>query len=95
MKRPKSISEIPNGEHYAIITFASVYHEGDERSRTHPGHGYPAYTEQVPEFMIFGSKEDWEAEIIKRMNSKFAKQDFKAVKITPAEISTTIQVEIK
>lgn len=40
---------IPQGQHYAALLFESqsIYHEGDERSRTHPGHGYPAYTEYI------------------------------------------------
>lgn len=32
---------------YLIVEGRTIYHEGDERSRTHPGHGYAAYTEQV------------------------------------------------
>lgn len=38
---------IPDGTNFVVIVPMSekIYHEGDERSRTHPGHGYPAYTE--------------------------------------------------
>jgi hypothetical protein len=51
--RDKKLAEIekpgdfPAGKCYVIQVFEnrSVYHEGDERSRTNPGHGYPAYTE--------------------------------------------------
>jgi hypothetical protein len=32
---------------YLIITTRTIYHEGDERSRQFPGHGYPAYSEDV------------------------------------------------
>lgn len=40
---------IPETEHWAVVneTTTQVRHEGDERSRTHPGHGYPAYTEDI------------------------------------------------
>ena len=43
-------SDVPKSHHYAIIVYdsKSVHHEGDERSRTNPGHGYPAYTETIP-----------------------------------------------
>lgn len=32
---------------YLVITKRNIYHDGDERSRTHPGQGYPAHTESV------------------------------------------------
>lgn len=40
-------SKVPNEKHWVIMMYKteSVYVEGDERSRTHPGHGYPAHTE--------------------------------------------------
>lgn len=42
-------TEIPTMPHLAILVFktSNIYHEGDERSRTCPGHGYPAYTETI------------------------------------------------
>ena len=42
-------TEIPTTPHLAILVFktSNIYHEGDERSRTCPGHGYPAYTETI------------------------------------------------
>ena len=45
--RINDIKDCPTGAHLALLEFYSVYHEGDERSRTNPGHGYPAYTESV------------------------------------------------
>lgn len=35
--------------HWAVVSSknTTVHHEGDERSRTAPGHGYPAYTETI------------------------------------------------
>ena len=47
MKRVKGPNDIPNGPHYAVIIYGvrSVYTPGDERSRTHPGHGYPGGTD--------------------------------------------------
>lgn len=47
---------------YGVIYNVSIHHEGDERSRTHPGHGYGAYTEQVKTFESFETEEllkDW------------------------------------
>lgn len=42
---------------YGIIEKSTIHHPGDERSRTHPGHGYPAYSEEVTTFRKFPSLE--------------------------------------
>lgn len=49
MTKLTKASEYPKDTKYLLIVFGSygIYHEGDERSRTNPGHGYPAYTETV------------------------------------------------
>lgn len=62
MKRVKGPSDIPNGEHYQVIVYktTSVSHEGDERSRTNPGHGYPAYTETFNVFEQYVSTDEKE-----------------------------------
>jgi len=55
LKRVSSAADVPAGTHYAIIVYKTrtVYHEGDERSRMYPGHGYPAYTEKCESFEHF------------------------------------------
>lgn len=30
-----------------VFDTQTIHHEGDERSRTNPGHGYPAHTETI------------------------------------------------
>lgn len=42
---------------YAVIVNYRVHHEGDERSKTHPGHGYPEWTENIQRFHPFDSEE--------------------------------------
>lgn len=60
----KKKEQVPKKPHYAVLVYktSSVYHEGDERSRTNPGHGYPAYTEQINNFEHYVSedKNEWE-----------------------------------
>lgn len=51
-------SKIPTEDHYAIIENQSVHIPGDERSRTHPGHGYPASTENFIRYMAIIKRED-------------------------------------
>lgn len=47
MKRVKGPNDVPNEPHFAVILYGtrSVHIPGDERSRTNPGHGYPAHTD--------------------------------------------------
>lgn len=45
----KTPDQLPSQRHFAALVFKthSIRHEGDERSLTNPGHGYPAYTETI------------------------------------------------
>jgi hypothetical protein len=56
--------DVPSGPHYAVLIYKtqSVYIDGDERSRTCPGHGYPAHTETFNTFehWVTTDKEDWQ-----------------------------------
>jgi hypothetical protein len=46
MQRVNTPADIPEGPHFAVHIYKTDSHhvEGDERSRTAPGHGYPAHT---------------------------------------------------
>jgi len=56
---------------FIIIEQVSVYIPGDERSRTHPGHGYPATTETYNSIRWFDRAErgKWEEEV-KRLTAQ-------------------------
>lgn len=55
-------SDIPaDHAHPAIVVFTSVHIPGDERSRTCPGHGYPAEDRNICQYIVF--KDD--AEMLK------------------------------
>lgn len=90
---PKTVSELPNESFFAIITESSEYVEGDERSKTHPGHGYPAYTLRYLNMEVFPNRTAWEKEI-KRLSAFKQPSNFKAVYITPAVVKTEVSVNI-
>ena len=48
-----SSKDIPKTVHFAAIVFDSVWIEGDERSKTNPGHGYPGYSKQTLSYIVF------------------------------------------
>lgn len=52
-KYVKRAEDVPTGEHWAIITGASVHIPGDERSRTAPGHGYQEHIESYIEYAVY------------------------------------------
>lgn len=51
------IADIPQKEHWIIFRQSSYYTEGDERSRTNPGHGYPASTTDYLAVEIYYTEE--------------------------------------
>lgn len=84
---------IPTTPHYAIVSERTVHHEGDERSRTNPGHGYPAYSETVTDYKAYPDRESWEKEI-KRREHLVYKTKYTAMYVTPAQIVTSINVDV-
>jgi hypothetical protein len=89
-KYPKTTDELPTEEFYAILTPTSVTIPGDERSRTNPGHGYPEHSVDSWDIEVFTNKEDWQNEVVKLTKRN---DDFKAVTMKPAKISTIINVQ--
>jgi hypothetical protein len=84
-------NDIPTGPHFAILGQTSVYIPGDERSRTHPGHGYPASTEYYITYRAFTDRAEWECEI----EHLAARGDsFRAIVVTPAKVTTSTSVTV-
>lgn len=88
-----SLSDIPAGPHFAIIRTTSVTIPGDERSRTHPGHGYPESTETFITYQAFTDRAKWEAEIASLSAQRYG-GPFRALAVTPAKVSTSVSVAV-
>ena len=54
---------------YGVVVERKYHIEGDERSKTHPGHGYPAHTDIFKELITFIDKEALEAWLLKNYKS--------------------------
>ena len=93
-KYTKTKSDIPSEPHWAILKPNHTYVPGDERSRTNPGHGYPAHTVSAWDYIVYDNEEEWREEIVKLTNSKYGERDFVALRAMPAKISTKVQVDI-
>ena len=87
-----SKESMPRGRHWVIIKFSSVYVPGDERSRTNPGHGYPAHSEPTVSYEAYTSLEGWEAAIRKLELSK--REDYFAAEVRPAEVTVDTTVNV-
>jgi hypothetical protein len=81
-------SEIMRRPHWAIISNVSVYHEGDERSRTHPGHGYPAHTTTHMEYTPYATEE----EALEAIRRKQGHDRFTVIKAAPYRVETDIKL---
>ena len=93
MKYVNSKPDMIDGPHFAIIEFSSIHIPGDERSRTNPGHGYPASTEPVVKYIAFTNEEEWKEKIIERSNRSYG-NDFMAIHVDRiANITKTFNIE--
>ncbi len=85
-------SEVPTVMHFAIIVFSSVHIPGDERSRTNPGHGYPAHDEPTLSYEAFMDEYAW-IEAIEKHTKNNTK--FRAMKVHPVAVTTEVRVLVK
>jgi hypothetical protein len=88
-----SKNEVPTIPHWAIITFSSICIPGDERSRTAPGHGYPEHYESTASYCAYTDETEWSKEV-KRMSLEKNPENFVAVYVAPATITTKVEVGI-
>lgn len=85
--------EIPKTEHWAIIDGSSVTVPGDERSRTHPGHGYPEHTDHFITYEAFTNEEEFKKELARRLQQNpFRSRPVRGIHVLP--VTTTIEVKI-
>ena len=86
---PTLLKDLPVDSRFVIFTQSQIHHEGDQRSRDYPGHGYSAYSEDVVKMQVFESEEELKQWVL--LNGK---ENFKAFKLSPVsfEIETKIKV---
>ena len=84
--------QMPEEEHYAILTFVTVHIPGDLRSQQMPGHGYPAHDEPYTQYTVYPNQEAWHKAIIEleKWKKPYIPLRSKPVSIT---VQTTITEE--
>jgi len=78
---------------WVIIQEDTIYHEGDERSRTNPGHGYPAHTEKVSKATSYTNYEKF-VEAVERLETGYSMPKYQAYKAEPITVTKKIVIDI-
>lgn len=91
---PKAPNDFPSGEIYALLVPEITHVPGDERSRTSPGHGYPAHNVHNWSIVIYNTKEEWIEEIKRRKGLVFPDKGFVPVVMKVANVRTRFEVEV-
>ncbi len=99
MKKVKGPTDVPKGRHYVVLIYKtdSVTIPGDERSRTHPGHGYPEHTQEFTTFEqhVTEDRADWEAFIAKMVQPGKKVPDFVCFEVAGlAQVRTDVTVSV-
>lgn len=89
-KYPTTIDDIQK-EQWVILQNRSIHIPGDERSRTNPGHGYPAHDEKFIGMETYDDEKELKDRIIQLKDKR---ADFKVVKMIPCQVTTTVEVDI-
>jgi hypothetical protein len=79
---------------FAVIENKTLQHPGDERSRTNPGHGYPAYSESIEEFKEFKNEAEMQAYVEQMEKRTYGKAAYKIISFEELAVRTTVSVEV-
>lgn len=80
------------GPCFLILTEGSYTTPGDERSRTNPGHGYPASTEYYTEVEVVTTLEELKSKIERMSTSRYSKA-FQFGEFKPMKVETNITLK--
>lgn len=90
-----SPNDLPPGEHFLILTFGTITIPGDERSRTHPGHGYPESTEHTTTVVVYKTRAAWEEEIKRLTEEKHSYKSWVPLIARRPSVTTTVSVSVE
>ena len=71
---------------FILIIKKSRQIDGDERSRTHPGHGYPAHSEDYEEVLKFNTED----ELLKKIDRLSPSERYEIFEAIPISIKKTV-----
>lgn len=74
---------------YAVLVEETIYIPGDERSRSNPGHGYPAHNESHNTLIEFDTVAEFR-EWIESNDANYGKKAYRALYCKPVKIEKII-----
>ncbi len=81
---------------YAALVSRSVTIPGDERSRTHPGHGYPESTQTFTDLVEFKTQGDMEEWVKKHTVGPYSPPpSFRLIQYEELSYSSSVSITIK
>ena len=101
-KKVESPNDMPSGKHFAILIFktSTIHVPGDERSRTNPGHGYPARDETYAsyEYWAVGTEKNLKEAIEfleERKRERWSKEEpYQVIEAKSVKVETRVDVKI-
>ncbi len=91
MKYITNPKDVPKGAHLAVLQGDSVHIPGDERSRTNPGHGYPASTHSYLNYIVMDSEQELEKWIGRERHSC---NTFAVIRAQGLTVETEVKVKL-
>jgi len=79
---------------YAVLLTESITIPGDERSRTHPGHGYPEHTVTHEVIKKFNDIVEFQQWIESNEKRTYGKQKYIAIEYTELKVTTTVSIDV-
>jgi hypothetical protein len=88
-----SRDKLPAMPHLAVLQFGSVTIPGDERSRTHPGHGYPEHSQATVEYIAFDDQTALKTWI--ESHERFGrKDDYVVINVAPVTLERKLEIRL-
>ena len=85
--------KFPDKPHWVILKFSSTHVPGDERSRSVPGHGYPAHSVPNVSYEAYLTEEKFGEALQQLEESQYGRYDrYVAFKVDPLKITKTVSV---
>ncbi len=82
----KKVEEVPSDPHFVILKNKHI-------NVPEEGRDYPAHTEEVLDYCLYKDRAAWEKEICELV--KKGETGWKAIQVTPAKITTLVNVTVE
>lgn len=79
---------------YAALVDEQIHIPGDERSRTHPGHGYPEHTENVTKVVEFGDLEELKAWVSRQSDNPYLHRSYRLIQYEELKVTKEVLIHV-